>query len=72
MVDELLGDEPGDGNHGQAAVVQLLGLEVVLLLGVGGVQAQGVEAEVTGNVGVIVVQLVEARAGGVPPSDLTR
>jgi len=27
MVDELLGDEPGDGNHGQAAVVQLLGLQ---------------------------------------------
>jgi len=39
-------------------------LEVVLLLGVGGVQAQGVEAEVTGNVGVIVVQLVEAPAEG--------
>ena len=38
------------------------GLEVVLLLGVLGVQAQGVEAEVTGGVGVIVVELVEAPA----------
>lgn len=40
--DQLLGDEPGNGNHSQPAVVQLLGLHVLLGRGVGGQEAEGV------------------------------
>ena len=46
----LLHSEAGDGDHGQAPVVDLLGLELSLGGGVGGQQAQGVEAQLAGVV----------------------
>ena len=50
-VDELLGDHAGDGDHGDAAVVDLLELHVVEPLGILTLgQAEGVEGVVSGGV----------------------
>lgn len=54
---ELLGNKCCNGNHGKTAVVDLLGLQVILGLGVGWVQVQGVKAE--GAWLVVSVELVE-------------
>ena len=45
----LLKDESGDGNHGQAPVVELLGLEDLELLLILGLEAQGVKAAAWNN-----------------------
>jgi hypothetical protein len=44
LLHQLLRHEGRDGDHRKAAVVQLLGLQLLELLGVSGLQAQGVEA----------------------------
>merc|ERR1712072_1576658 len=63
---QLGGHEAGDADHGQAAVVELLGLQLVELLLVLGLQAKGVEGEVPRH--IVLLQLVEAVAlGGCPP-----
>lgn len=59
---QLLRHERGDGNHGQPSVIQFLALHVLPLLGVGGEQTQGVEAQVAGL--VVVPQRVEVRGTG--------
>merc|ERR1719453_1608756 len=61
--DELLDHHAGDADHGEAAVVQLLGLHLGELLGVGGLEARRVEAEVAGDVvGADGPRLVAGRA----------
>ena len=54
---KLLCNKGCDGNHSQTAVVEFLGLKVILGLGVGWVQVEGVKAE--GAWLVVCVQLVE-------------
>eukprot|EP00964_Phaeocystis_antarctica_P031999 scaffold18105_cov60-Phaeocystis_antarctica.AAC.3 len=44
--DALLDDHTGNGDHGEAAVVELLGLHLLELRGVGRLEAERVEAEV--------------------------
>ena len=46
----LLGEEASGGEHGEAAVLKLLGLHLEELGGVLGLEAEGVEAHVTGSV----------------------
>ena len=65
---KLLCNESCDGDHSQTAVVEFLGLKVVLGLGVGWVQVEGVKAK--GAWLVISVQLVEVAGGGGGPADL--
>lgn len=48
--DELLGNDACDGKHGKAAVVDLLGLHLLKLDLVSGLEAEGVELEVTVDV----------------------
>ncbi len=55
------GDHTADGNHCQTTVLELLELHLLLLLGVAGVEAEGVEGEVTGTA---VVALGHAGVGG--------
>ena len=55
------GDHTADGNHGETAVLELLDLHRLLLLGVGGVEAEGVEGVVAG---AAVVALGHAGVGG--------
>eukprot|EP00629_Pelagomonadales_sp_RCC1024_P003302 CAMPEP_0119270224 /NCGR_PEP_ID=MMETSP1329-20130426/7307_1 /TAXON_ID=114041 /ORGANISM="Genus nov. species nov., Strain RCC1024" /LENGTH=279 /DNA_ID=CAMNT_0007270235 /DNA_START=53 /DNA_END=890 /DNA_ORIENTATION=- len=59
-VDELLRHEARDGEHGHAAVLQLLGRDVRELGRVRGLEARGVEADVAG-----VVRVLEAAEGRV-------
>lgn len=54
---ELLGNESCNGDHGKTAIVDLLGLQVILGLGVRWVQVQRVKAE--GAWLVVSVELVE-------------
>ena len=55
------GDHTADGNHGETAVLELLELHLLLLLGIGGVEAEGVEGVVAG---AAVVALGHAGVGG--------
>ena len=55
------GDHTADGDHGETAVLELLELHLLLLLGVAGVEAKGVEGVVTG---AAVVALGHAGVGG--------
>ena len=55
------GDHTTDGDHGQTAVLELLELHLLLLLGVAGVEAEGVEGVVTG---AAVVALGHTGVGG--------
>ena len=70
-VDELLGDHAGDGDHGDAAVVDLLELHVVEPLGILTLgQAEGVESVVVSG-GVVVLHEEELfRVEGVLPRRL--
>ena len=52
-VDELLGEESGDGDHGHAAVLDFLGRHGGELRGVGGLEAERVEANVAGIVALL-------------------
>ena len=55
------GNHTADGDHGKTAVLELGKLHLLLLLGVGGVEAEGVEGEVAGT---SVVALGHAGVGG--------
>ena len=50
VVDKLLGHETGSGDHGEAAVVELLVLEVPELGGVAGLETERVETDIAGDV----------------------
>ena len=68
-VNGLLGEESGSGEHGKAAVLELLGLHLEELLGVLGHEAEGVEAEVTrGVVGEELSGGVDGGVRGVDPA----
>merc|ERR1719152_107482 len=62
VVDELLRDEAGDGEHRDAAVLELLGLHGLVLGRVRGLEAQRVEPDVARVVRLL--QLEERLAGG--------
>merc|ERR1719213_799678 len=53
VVGELLRDETGDREHGEAAVLELLGLDLSELGAVGGLEAERVEADVARVVVVV-------------------
>mmetsp|Transcript_61656 Transcript_61656/g.135067 ORF Transcript_61656/g.135067 Transcript_61656/m.135067 type:complete len:296 (+) Transcript_61656:292-1179(+) len=63
---QLLQGEASNGNHRQAAVVQLLGLQLLQLVLVLGAQAQGVEVQVAQV--VLLLQGVEGLASGGGPA----
>lgn len=48
--DELLGDDAGDADHGEAAVVELLGANSIECIGVSGLEAKRIEAKVAVDV----------------------
>lgn len=54
---ELLSNEPSNGNHGKAAVVQLLGLELLPLLGIAWEQTEWVKSKIAWL--VVISQRVE-------------
>ena len=62
----LLDGEAEDGEHGEATVLDLLELHLLAVLGGEGVQAEGVETEVSGGVavGVLPGHAVEVDRGG--------
>ncbi len=65
----LLGEEAGSGDHGEAAVVQLLVLHLEEALGVLGHEVEGVETEVAGDVvGLELSGLVDGVVHGVLPA----
>jgi hypothetical protein len=64
-VDELLRHESYSGKHGKTAVLELLGLKSSELSGIGGLQAKGVEANVTRAV-------VGTQEAGLVNRDITR
>lgn len=64
--DQLLGNEGSNGDHGQSAIVQLLGLHLLPGLRVRGQQTQGVESKVTRL--VVISQGVEILRSGSSPS----
>ena len=65
----LLGEEAGGGDHGEAAVVQLLVLHLEEALGVLGHEVEGVETEVAGDVvGLELSGLVDGVVHGVLPA----
>eukprot|EP00959_Pyramimonas_sp_CCMP1952_P310865 6505595-Pyramimonas_sp.AAC.1 len=66
VVDLLLSDHTADGEHGEAAVVQLTGLHGLVLLRVGRLQAEGVELEVAHL--VVFLDGVEVIPGGGSPA----
>ena len=69
-VGEFLGHEPGGGDHRQASVLEFLGLQELELLGVGGLEAERIEPDVTRGVPVPQKSgLVEGDVLGLDPSD---
>jgi hypothetical protein len=70
-VGELLGHESRGGKHGEAAVLELLGLHGDELGRVLGLEAEGVEAEVAGDVvGAEEAGLVDGDVAGAHPAPL--
>mmetsp|Transcript_33315 Transcript_33315/g.98262 ORF Transcript_33315/g.98262 Transcript_33315/m.98262 type:complete len:221 (+) Transcript_33315:199-861(+) len=68
-VNGLLGEESSGGNHGKAAVVELLVLHLEEIIGVLGHEAEGVETEVAGDVvGLELTRLVDGGVDGVHPA----
>jgi len=59
--DGSTGNHAADGDHSKAAILELGKLHLLLLLGVGGVEAEGVERKVTGTT---VVALGHTGVGG--------
>merc|ERR1719409_1797460 len=54
----LLDDHAGGGEHGEAAVLELLGLHLLERLGVLGIEAERVEVEVAGGVARAELEVV--------------
>jgi len=66
-VDELLADEAGDGNHGEAPVVELLHLDALHVVGrLALAEAEGVPRVVAGDVGVLLEEQAGRLKGRLP------
>ena len=69
-VDQLLGEETSGGEHGKTTVLEFLGLHELEFSGVFGLEAEGIESEVTRDVGgTEKTGLVKGDVLGFDPAD---
>ena len=70
-IDKFLGHEASSGKHGKATVLEFLGLELKESIGVFGLEAEGVKAEVTRDISLTQeTRLVKGHILGFDPSNL--